>query len=473
MADELRASALGCYGAAWGAPVATPRIDRLASEGARFTRHYCNSPACVPSRASMLTALSPERTGIYANEAAWKSYPVPTVPRTFPQHFADAGYRTASVGKAHLPAGYAAWQHDDGAGSGMDIFTEAVPAAALEAIVPRGIPSPVGGRFPSDRSYPPQVVTDNALRALEGVGDDPFLLRVSYLQPHTPVLPPDDFRARFDPNDFPGHDLPRGRGSLYEECFAEAVGGRALSHQEMQRAQADYHALVAWLDGEVGRVLDKLVETGRAEDTVVVFNADHGASLGENGLIGKVVHTEPSQRIPLLVRAPWRIAPGTVREDLSEALDLARTLCDLAEIPPGDAFEGRALFDGSAAPEAVYSVIGMGHTGACASSAAHVGAWPDGRGWPRRACVRTERWRFDMNVRQDGAPVAPENEDPFLADTIADPQELTNLAADPAHAGRVAAFRAALLARAEGALEPAFVPEFSAAEVGAFAPPKF
>ena len=78
-----------------------------------------------------------------------------------------------------------------------------------------------------------------------------------------------------------------------------------------------------------------------------------------------------------------------------------------------------------------------------------------------------------MNVLQDGAPILPHNEDPFLADSLADPGELTNLAADPGEAERVAKFRAILLARAEEAVEPAFVPEFSAAEVGAFAPPKF
>lgn len=472
MADELRASALGSYGAPFGRPQ-TPRLDALAAEGARFTRHYCNSPACVPSRASMMSALSPERTGITSNEGAWASFPVPTVPRTFPEHFAANGYRTVSFGKEHLPAGYAPWQHDDHAGSAMTVFTDAVPAAELEAIVPRGIPSPVGGRFPSDRPYPPEVITKNALSFLAAPQDGPFFLRVSYLQPHTPVLPPDEFRARFDPADFPGHNLPRGHGSLYEETFADVVGGRALSHQEMQRAQADYYALTAWLDGEIGRVLDALADSPHADNTIVVFNADHGASLGENGLLAKIVHSPASQQIPLIVRHAPRIAPGTVRTDLSEALDLARTLCDLAGIAPAPAFEGRALFGDAPAPEAVYSVIGSGHEGACASSAAHVGTWPDGRGWPRRACVRTERWRFDMNVRQDGGPVARENEDPFLADSIADPAELINLAADPAHAERCAAFRAALLARAATTLEPAFVPEFSAAEVGAFAPPKF
>ncbi|MDF0595277.1 sulfatase [Psychromarinibacter halotolerans] len=476
MADELRASSLGCYAGDAGSPgwdrAATPHIDALAAGGVRFSRHWCNSPACVPSRCSMLTAQPPERTGIYSNEGAWKSYPVPRIARTFPEHFADMGYRTANIGKAHLPSGYAAWQDSDTRGSGMNIFAQAVGSEALQAIVPRGIPSPVGGRFPDDVAYPPEAVTDAALRWLNAAParDGPFLLRVSYLQPHTPVLPPDSYRARYHAADFPGHDLPAGTPSRYETLFAEAVGGPELSQAQMQQAQADYAALVTWLDDQVGRLIGALDEAGLGSDTVVVLNADHGASLGEGGLLAKVVHAPQSQRIPLIVRAPG-LPAGTVRNDASEALDLARTLSGLAGIAPDPEFAGCDLFDDP--PERdVFSVIGQGHAGAAASSAAQVGGWPDGRGWPRRACIRSGRWRFDMNVRQDGGHVLAENEDPFLCDTAADPFERYNLAADPAHAARVARFRGILLDRAAGALEPAFVPAFSAEEVGEFAPPK-
>ncbi len=475
MADELRASSLGCYAddpcnPGWDRAV-TPHLDGLAGQGVRFSSHWCNSPACVPSRCSMLTAQPPEKTAIYSNEGAWASYPVPQVFPTFPEHFAAQGYRTASFGKAHLPRGYEAWQQNDTAGSGMNLFAEAVGGAALEAIVPRGIPSPVGGRFPDDRPYPPEVVTRNTLDWLEQADDRPFLLRVSYLQPHTPVLPPDRYRARYAPEDFPGHDLLRGEGSQYERLFRDTVGGPELSHAQMQRAQADYAALVTWLDDQVGLLLAALEPHEAARDTVVVFNADHGASLGEGGgLLAKVVHAPQSQRIPLILRAPG-LPRGVTRDDLSEAMDLARTLCGLAGIAPDSGFAGRDLF-ADPAPDAVFSTIGQGHLGATASSAAHVGSWPGDLGWPRRACLRTARWRFDMNVRQDGGPVAPENEDAFLADSHDDPLELRNLARDPGQAERVAGFRDRLLSRAATAREPDFVPEFSAAEVGEFAPPK-
>lgn len=470
LADELRASALGSEGGAWG-PVATPAIDALAARGTRFPRHWCNAPACVPARTSLLTARPPECTGVYSNEGAWPSYPLPVRHRTFPEHFAAAGWRVASFGKTHHPAAYTPWPESDETGSGMGDFAALCPPERLEPIVPRGIRSPVGGVFPDDLPYPPEAVTQNALAwlARAAARREPFLLRVSYLQPHTPVFPPARFRARFPAADWPGHDLPRGYGSLFEETFAEIAGGRALTHAEMQRAQADYHALVAWLDGEVGKLLDALEALGLAKATAIALTSDHGASLGENGLIGKVVFAPQSQRVPLILAGPG-VPAGQVDDGLSEALDLARTFCALAGLRPDPGFEGRDLLS-DPPPEAVFAVVGQGAPGSRASSASNLGTWPDGRGWPRRACLRTRDWRFDMNVRQDGAPVADADADPFLADLRADPEERVNLAFHPAQAGRVAGFAARLRARAARAVEPAFVPAFSAAEVGAFAPP--
>ena len=475
LADELRAAALGVEGASFpgmAAPrVATPAIDALAAQGTRFSRHYCNSPACVPARTSQLTCRAPERTGVYGNEGAWLSFPLPVRHRSFPEHFAQAGHATACFGKSHVHADYRVWQHENGDGGEMDVFTNVCPVDRLDPIVPDGIPGAVGGVFPGDLAYPPEAVTRNAVDWLAAAGRDrPFLMCASYLQPHTPVFPPALLRALYPAAEWPGHDQPRGYGSLYEQTFAEIVGGRRLSHEQMQRAQADYHALVTWLDLQVGLLMTALERFGLAEDTIVVFTSDHGASLGENGLLAKVVHAPQSQRVPLILRAPGRVPEGRVDDSLSEALDLGRTLCALAGIDPDPEFEGRALLH-DPAPEAVHSVIGYGGAGTTASSAANVGTWPDGRGWPRRACLRTQRFRFDMNVRQDGGPVLPENEDMFLADSLADPAEHRNLAADPAHAETVARFRDMLLARTATALEPDFVPAYSPAEVGAFAPP--
>ncbi|SFZ81230.1 choline-sulfatase [Devosia enhydra] len=470
-ADELRAPALGCYGEAW-APVHTPHLDSLAARGVRFTNAYCNSPACVPSRLSMLTANLPERTGVYSNEGSWRSYPLPHILPTFPQHFAAAGYRVASIGKSHHHAAYHPWPEDNGEGSSMHGFGLDTNPKALEPIVPAGIPSPVGGVFPSDKPYPPEAVTWNATRWLDAhAGEEPFFLRVSWLQPHTPVLPPAHYRRMYRPSDWPGHNLPAFEGSVYEEAFAEMVGGRAFSHEQMQQAQADYHALTTWVDAQVGLVLGMLKLRGLLENTIVLFTADHGASLGENGLFAKVVHARQSQRVPLIVSWPGHLPEGEVRCDLAQGLDLARTFCGFAGLAPDDSFAGRDLF-ADPEPDAIWSTLGSGASGSRASSAANNGLWRNGGGWPRRTCIRTARYRFDMNVRQDGAAIAPAEEDPFLADTLADPLEQHNLAADPAHAGLIAEFRARVLAHAATAIEPDFVPAFSPDESPEFLPPR-
>ncbi|WP_028035796.1 sulfatase-like hydrolase/transferase [Chelativorans sp. J32] len=471
MADELRADALACYGGAWSR-VWTPNIDALAARGVLFENNFCNAPVCVPSRISMLTATPPEQNGVYSNEGSWPSYPLPLRLETFPELFARHGYRVASIGKSHHGPYYKPWPEDIHDGSSMHAFGLDVDATPFEPIVPRGIPSPVGGVFPEGRSFPPEAVTANALRWLDQAsGQEPFLLRVSYLQPHTPVLPPARYRALYRARDWPGHDLPRGYGSAYEEAFAEIVGGRELSHAQMQQAQADYHALVTWLDAQVGMVLGKLRLLGLEENTIVVLNSDHGASLGENGLLSKVVFAPQSHRTPVIFSWPGQLPAGTRRSDLSQNMDLARTLCALAGIAPASRFGGRSLFE-DPPPQAIYATIGSGAPGAKASVAANRGTWRNGKGWPRRSCVRTAQFRLDMNVRQDGAPVAIGEEDIFLADMTADPREQVNLAADLAYGVTVSELRTKLLLRAAEAIEPDYVPAFSAEESPEFLPPR-
>lgn len=469
LADELRADALGCQGGA-AAPVWTPHIDGLAAAGVHFRNHFCNSPACVPSRTSMLTATHPVENGIHANEGAWRSFPLPLRLDTFPEAFARAGYRTASIGKSHVPAAYRPWMEENHEGGGMHVFGLDRDPSELEPIVPEGIPSPVAGVFPDRRFFPPEAVTINALRWLDAAEAEPFLLRVSYLQPHTPVLPPARFRRLHRAQDWPGHNLPRGHGSAYEEAFAEMVGGRGLSHREMQRAQADYHALVTWLDAQVGLLLAWLALRRMRERTIVVLDSDHGASLGENGLLGKVVFGPQSHRTPRIVAWPGTLAPA-VRDDLAQNLDLAHTLCALCDVPPAPTFGGRDLF-AEPPPDAIFATVGNGAQGSRASSAANKGSWRDGAGWPRRGCVRTDRYRLDMNIRQDGHAVRPEEEDVFLADWRVDPCELVDLADDPARADVLADLRSRLLAHAAGSVEPAFIPAFAPDEAPEFLPPR-
>jgi choline-sulfatase len=218
-------------------------------------------------------------------------------------------------------------------------------------------------------------------------------------------------------------------------------------------------------------VLAMLQVRGLEESTIVVLTSDHGASLGENGLLSKVVFAPQSHRTPFIVSWPGHLPEGERRNELSENMDLARTLCALAGIEPDPGFGGRAVFH-APPPERIFATIGTGARGAKASVAADNGSWRNGKGWPRRCCIRTAQYRFDMNIRQDGAWIEPEEEDAFLADVQADSLEQVNLAAEPAYEKIVADLKDAIRAHVADALEPAFIPTFAADEAPEFAPPK-
>ncbi|MGW5718754.1 sulfatase family protein [Amycolatopsis sp. NPDC003865] len=428
--DELRADALGCYAEGGGLSPRTPHVDALAEDAVVFDRCYTNSPVCVPSRTSTLTGLPPERTGVFHNEAAAGGRPLPAGVVTFPELFADAGYATASFGKEHLPPELKPWQVDDHTGAGMRDPLSGADEGSL--VRTPGMRFVVGGRH-SGEAFVPEEVTRRAIAWLRAV-DGPFLLRASFLQPHTPVVAPERWARLFPPEAQAGHALDGDPdGSRFDHRFAELNGGREMPEAELRQAQADYLALVAWVDEQIGLVLRELENRGLAENTMVVLTSDHGVHLGEGGAFGKHTFAPQSHRVPLIVRRPGR-SGGERRDELVQSLDLARTLLATAGIPAAVPMAGRDLF-GEPEPDHVLATIGYGDPASRAFPNRDEGTWDDGRGWPRRSCIRTRRYRLDATVRIDGHPAAPGEEDVFLADSLADPRELRNLAESPAHEG--------------------------------------
>ncbi len=440
--DEMRADAVGAYGNPW-ASIDTPSLDRLAAMGARFENCFCNSPVCVPSRYSTLTGLHCADTGVYNNEPVWDWVDHGLHDRftTLPEQFAAAGYRTANFGKSHLPHGIMPWQHHDPRG---DMKSTLGPGSVLRQMFDRG-EAPEGlvqlsgprtmhaGVFPRNHAFPGETVTENGLAWLEQT-DGPVFVRFSFLQPHTPVFPPEPFASHYAPAAFA--DRPEeAQYSRFETWFGEMQHPAGdLTAAEVQRARAHYYGLVAWLDKQVGRILDWLERRQRIDNTILVFTSDHGVSLGEGKRFGKQTFAPETHRVPLLIAAPGRIPVGAKRNDLCESLDLARTLFALSGLDTPAQFRGRDLFR-APAPEAVYASIGFGEPDSLAFPLGQFGRWPDGAGWPRRVCVRTQQYRLDMTVRQDGRAVAAADRDIFLADVLADPYERRNRAADPTLAG--------------------------------------
>lgn len=468
MGDEFRTDALSCYGTPFP-EIVTPNIDRIAQAGVRFDNCFCNSPICVPSRTSEMTATLPETNTVYGNEGSWRSFPYDRDLVTFPEHLAKAGYRTVNFGKTHLPVAMRPWQEDNHDGADLKRFYDGAPATeAWEEVYTPTLKAPIGGQFLGPAEFPGVRVTRNAVRWLadQSSSSEPFLLGVGYLQPHSPVLPPPPYAGMYDHLPWPERMSAEPHGSAFEQRFAEVLRLDALSPAEFRRVHADYHALVRWLDDQVGQVLDALEASGLADNTIVILEADHGVSLGERGRSQKHTFFPEVHRVPRLIAWPAGLPAGQVRSDLVQSLDLARTLCGLTGVAPADSFQGRDLFDGSAPPKHIFASIGFGEAESRALPNQVVGEWTDGTGWPRRACIRTDRYRLDMTVRRNGAAALPEDEDPCLADRVLDPLEASNVAADPLYAGVLETLRATLLAHCATAREPVSVPTFSTVERG-------
>ena len=434
--DELRADALGCYGNSQFQP-RTPYLDLLARMGSRFDACYCNSPVCVPSRTSVLTGLYPERTGVYHNEACWHDWQSPTSPMTLPQYLVEqAGYITANFGKVHTPQDMDIWQHSNLEGGGMREYYGLATEEELDYFRPPGITPVIGGRFPGDRPYPAEKVTENALSFM-AEAQEPYFARLSYLQPHTPVFPRPPYDTMYDDVPFRDYvDIPDTL-SRFESRFGEVVGSHDMTAGQIRRAQAAYYGLVGWIDEQVGQVISFLRKRGELENTIIVFGADHGCSLGEAGRYQKQTFARASQRVPRIIAWPGRLKAGVERTDVCESLDMARTLCGMLGVTPHEQFQGRDLFS-DAEPEAVYSTIGFGHASSRAFPNLGAGDFDYGKGWPRRACIRTQRYRLDKSIRQDGQMLGPDQADLFLIDRESDPEENVNRAADPAYADVIA-----------------------------------
>lgn len=454
--DELRADALGCYGNPRLQPH-TPNLDRLASGGVRFTNNFCNSPVCVSSRCCALSGLYPEDTGIYNNEGAWKNFRLPRRFLTFPRVFADNGYSTANFGKIHVARGMypgecpeeEIFQFHDGSGGEMGFWKHLGELGVKMIRSPNGGMN--GGVFPDNVPYPPDVVTENALRWIDKT-ESPFLARISILQPHTPVLPSEKYVRLFEGQDPGLPECSLENLSAFERRVAAVHGLERMPPEDLRAARLHYYALVAWIDDQVGRVLDYLQKNKRLNRTVVVFCADHGNPLGDSGGFEKHTFTPTVHRVPLLVSWPGTVESGQTRDDICDSLDIGKTLFAMAGIDAPDQFKGRDLF-ADPAPDAIYSTIGFGQTDSRMGPNAGRGEWYGGRGWPRRSCIRTSRFRFDKNMLIDGEKPERDDEDVFLADVVADPDEMTNLAGDPQYSELIDKFSAALDRHAEGAVE--------------------
>jgi len=307
IADDHRASDLGCYG---NNEIATPNLDKLSKQGTTFDNAHCQGamhPAvCVPSRASIMTgrnifASSAEPTG---GEYYGRSFNIPEALPTFPQLLRGHGYRTHCVGKWHNDKATFHRSFDGGASlmfGGMSDHDK-VPLHAFD-------PS---GTYPADKIYhtdrfSTEIFSQSAVEFLESQQQStkPFCLYLAFTAPHDPRTPPAGFCPSADELTLPRSVMkehPFDNGEM--RCRDELLASQPRDEDELRRHLADYYGMVQHLDTEIGRVLDSLETMGLRENTLIVYTADHGLALGNHGLMGKQNLYQHSVRVPLVFSGP-------------------------------------------------------------------------------------------------------------------------------------------------------------------------
>jgi arylsulfatase A-like enzyme len=414
--DTARADKFGCYGGTGGL---TPQIDRLAAEGVRFEHAAAHAPWTLPSTASLLTSLHPQEHGAggFLDLAPLAEGGPPVVAfrgldgsvETVTEVFRAAGWRTgAIVNVDFLDRGFGLTQGVDDLDAAWYESNEEVRSATR--------------------------TTDLALEWLGGRSGEPFFLLTHYFDTHAVYAPPAEFRRRFA--------APRDRedsGFVFgtrEHLLLLRAGRLQLEPALIERAERLYEAELAYVDSEVGRLLDGLEAHGLADDTLVVLTADHGEEFLEHGGFehGHTLYDELT-RVPLVLRLPGHLARGRVVPGTAALIDVAPTLCELAGLAPPAGFVGRSLV-GACRGDAVLSERPV---------LAHGNFW----GQPL-VSWRSGRWKLILTPRAAGG------ESLELYDLEADPREQSELARErPALVAELRAeyeaVRAHLAGRAAGA----------------------
>ena len=431
MADDLNNS-LGCYSRPL---IQTPNLDRLAERGVRFEQAYCQFPLCGPSRNSLLTGLYPNSTGILANAQIFRQ----TIPshHSMPQAFRLEGYFAARIGKLYhynVPKSIGTNGHDDPGSWEMELNPAGCDRMEEEPHIFSLVPGQFGGTLSwyaspkSDQYHTDGLLADDAEWVLERCAkrkDRPFFLAVGFYRPHTPYVSPKPYFDRY-----PEEQMPVVQGVREDQADlpAPALGSYKKEQDKLtddlrrQCVQA-YYASTTFMDAQVGHVLDTLDRLGLAENTIVVFTSDHGYHLGEHGLWQKMSIFEESARVPLIIAAPKTSAKGGVAKDPVGLIDLYPTLAELCGVKTPKNLQGQSLVPMLKDP----SATGRGWTVTQVTRSAG-GKKQGGRFFGYS--LRTPRWRY--------TEWAEGKQGRELYDHDADPRELTNLAADSAHAKTIA-----------------------------------
>ncbi len=473
--DQHRHDVMGCAGHPL---VQTPHLDALAARGVRFTRAWCQSPICQPSRASLITGQHPYDLNLFYNDKSSATHQAknggeeaveidPDWPTVMKQ-LQVAGYQTAMIGKTHyhgIPTG----DEVKAAGGAYDFrnYEQLVKSFGWDHVVEeydkyvhstRAFRTPYADYLEDlgyGKAYRDQIrsvfrltpthwqgqtsvvpqehdltsfLADQAMDWLNTRNDSrPFLLKLAFVQPHVPLIDDPDWAAYYADADIdvPDQTLPE-RATTEWAWYVEQLMGHAQVAQNsegfVREGIRHYLGMVSLIDQKIGEMLALLKARGELDNTWIIYSCDHGEMLGSHGLWAKMNFYHPSVQVPLLVVPPEPIQ-GRVSDRLSELTDVTATLADIGGVDAPAGCRGHSLLpevrgEQGGSHELLYSRI------------------------QSYAATRDDRYRFTMEMTSGMACE--------LFDMHDDPDEMRNLVNDPAQRSRVDAFKQALLEMQNG-----------------------
>jgi N-acetylglucosamine-6-sulfatase len=342
------------YGEAGHNYIKTPNIDRLAKEGASFVNAFAITPLCSPSRANFLTGQYAHTNGIIDNTARnEQSHKL----NTFPKQLHTNGYATAFIGKWHMG-------NDDSKRPGFDYWVSLKGQG--EAIDPS---LNINGNQQIVKGYVTDILIDHSLRFINQERNQPFLLYLAHKSLHPNVVQHDDGKVL---NNGEGEFIPAERHlGMYESALfnrrpnynvipldkpalrrkIEGVPPLSSETSTKEKTIRERSEMLMAVDEGLGAIIKALEDKGALNNTIVVFTSDHGYWYGEHCLdLERRLAYEEALRIPMLVRYPPMIKPGTKPQQMVLSIDLASTLLDIAGETPGAHLQGKSwvpIFDGS------------------------------------------------------------------------------------------------------------------------------
>jgi iduronate 2-sulfatase len=428
ISDDLTSRALSCYG---NTVCKTPNIDRIAARGTRFTRAYCQGTYCGPSRASLMSGYYPHATGV-------QGYSSPRAAigdrATWSQHFKNGGYYTARVSKIFhmgVPGGIEEGSHGaDDVLSWTERFNSQGPEWKA-AGVGETLENNPDGRKPVKGGNTFVVVAaegdddvhsdgKTAVKAVQLIADhqhEPFFLAIGFVRPHVPFVAPKSYHTAFNPESMV---LPAKYSGDWDDIPKPGINYKTSMNMQMdlakqKKAIAGYYAAVTYMDAQVGKVLDALEAAKLTEKTIIIFTSDHGYHLGEHDFWAKVSLLDESSQVPLIIAVPGK--RPAVSESLVELLDLYPTTARLCGLEVPMRLQGKDISPILDAPlrqvrDTAFSTAGT----------------------TKGILLRDERWAFIQYGEDARGGIE-------LYDTVNDPQQFTNLANSPKHAGTVSKFK--------------------------------